>query len=95
VFLKDYGVVKFKRHAEHVFRFIDQTRKYLRRPQTNALLCTCFECLAEDLTRRNVPATPRTMLDQIERVEVAVDMNYPGYASAGMLHRIALLNFHT
>jgi hypothetical protein len=63
----------------------------LRRPERMVLEDMALGCLADYLRALDIPVTPTTMLRQLGHLEYAVDRNYPGYAKARMLHKIAKL----
>ena len=63
----------------------------VRRPIKAAVRRRMLACLAKYLRAVNVPPTPKTMLQNLSRLEHAVNSCYPGYINARMLHRIAPL----
>jgi hypothetical protein len=87
-FLEQYGTRKFTSKVADVYAFISSTRKFLRQQQTEALVVLCLQCLAEDLQRRDIPVTPKVLLDNLASLQYAVDRCFPGYVRAGLLHKI-------
>lgn len=81
-----YGRKKFVEKANIILDYTRSTRKAMRRPQLQGLVTLCLKCLAKNLKARDIPVTPRTLLDNIEHLSYAVNRAFPGYASAGMLH---------
>lgn len=86
--LPRYGLAKFMEKSDEAYSFVDDTRRYLRPPQVKVLLDVAMKCLAADLRSRELPVTPTLLLNQMGRLTFAVDQCFPGYARAGILHRI-------
>lgn len=87
--LETYGARKYKQRVSELYEYVDAARKFLRPPELAALLELCVNCLALDIQRRgSIPVTPATLLDSVSRIEIAVDDQFPGYADAGLLHRM-------
>ena len=87
-FISAYGKHKFAERVESVLEYMNDSRKYLLRAQTNSLIQLCFRSLASELRRREIPVTPKTLLDNVGSLPNAVDIRFPGYAAAGLLHRV-------
>lgn len=61
-----------------------------RLPPLSATDCVALgrlaaRCLADYLLRAKVPLSPRSMMNTVRQVPVAIDMAYPGYLEAGLL----------
>jgi hypothetical protein len=87
-FLESYGRAKYAEKVQTVYEYVASTRKFLRLPQVQALVALCLRCLANDLKSREIPTTPKIVLDNLNFLAHAVDKAFPGYASAGLLHRL-------
>lgn len=87
-FLEKYGTKKFSGSVQELYGFIDSYRRFLRQPQINGLAFLCLRCLAQDLRRRELPVTPKVLLDNLSILPYAVDRAFPGYMRAGMLHKV-------
>lgn len=87
-FLEQYGRRRFAERVEELLTFISDTRRYLRQVQVQSLVVTCLRCLASELRGREIPVTPRTVLNNMSMLRHAVDRRFPGYASAGLLHKV-------
>ena len=87
-FLEGYGRKKFAGRVSEILAYIADTRKYLRPVQLHGLITTCLKCLASELVAREIPTTPRNILNNLSMLPHAVDKRFPGYASAKLLHRI-------
>lgn len=88
-----------KRHGVNRVDYSDAVRsvfdlilavKPVRRPTVDqvALLDVLFECLVKDMSQRRIEVNPRTMIEAVPRLRVAVENCYPGYVAAGMLDRL-------
>jgi len=83
-----YGRKHFDDKVHIVLGFIESYRKLLRRPQVQGLATMCLKCLVKHMQSREIPVTVKTVLDSLELMPHAVNKAYPGYADAGMLHRL-------
>jgi len=63
----------------------------VRRPVKASVRRRMLTCLAKYLRAIDVPPTPTTMIQNLSRLEHAVNSCYPGYINARLLHRIAPL----
>jgi hypothetical protein len=75
--------------ARSTFDLVHEVRP-VRHPGQDAaaLVELMFECLVKDLGRRRVEITPKTMLQAVPRLRLAIEDCFPGYVAAGMLHRL-------
>lgn len=87
-FLESYGRAKFSERAAEIIQFVSESRRALRAPQIRGLVEVCLRSLASDLRSREIPVSPRTILDNIGSMPRAVDRRFPGYAAAGLLHKV-------
>lgn len=87
-FLSSYGRKKFESRSKEIFEFIEPSRQCLRPEQSKQLLETCLKALAEDVRRRSIPVTAKTVLDNVSMLPSAIDRKFPGYVDAGLLHRV-------
>ncbi len=83
-----YGARKYRQQVEEILEFISEARKLLRPVQVSGLMATCLRCLASDLQSRGIPISPSTLMNSVGMLRHAVDQNFPGYHSAGHLHRL-------
>ncbi|MBO0736431.1 MAG: hypothetical protein J2P48_07665 [Alphaproteobacteria bacterium] len=72
-----------------VYAFCAQAQP-VRRPVVDhaALAELVLGCLVSDMRRRSVSVTPKSIIEELPRLRVAVDRAYPGYLDAGMLHML-------
>jgi hypothetical protein len=63
----------------------------LRKPQRMLVEEMALSCLADYLEVLDIPVTPTTMVKHVAQLEYAVNRNFPGYAKARLLHKIAKL----
>jgi hypothetical protein len=56
-----------------------------------ALVELALRCLASDLHTRGIEATPKRLIDNLERIYIAIDHAFPGYVEAGLLHELIRL----
>jgi hypothetical protein len=93
ILTKSYGKARFDGDAKAVAQFVSKASSghILRRPHRQALTKTCLQCLDTYCKWwRQSPAGPGPagLLAQLGYLQEAVDAAFPGYAGAGMLHRI-------
>lgn len=89
-FVKNYGKGKYSKNVSYLYRFVDESCDgFLRRSQRNSVARTSLRCLAKRLAEQEIQPTPKTVLNNIHRLPVAVDSCYPYYAKSKMLHRVA------
>lgn len=92
-FLRDkrYGVprAEYKDALRQLFDLIYSVTP-VRHPHLDqvALIELMLECLAADQRRRNVETTPKTLVQAMPRLQVAIDFSYPGYVQSQMLHKL-------
>jgi len=94
-FVKSYGVKRFKIACD-VFRdFVSSAcPTKMRRVERAAVESLVAGCLASELRRGGRPVTPTTMLDMMAFLAGCVNRDFPGYASARMLHRVVAAREH-
>jgi hypothetical protein len=63
-------------------------RQTQQRVEIEGLLSIGIVGLYEDLVRWQIPPTPRTLLKNIHRIPAKMEVQFPGYASSGILHII-------
>jgi hypothetical protein len=56
-----------------------------------ALVALALRCLASDMRTRGLEVTPRKILENLERLYIAIDTAFPGYVEAGLLHMLIRL----
>lgn len=89
--VKNYGRRKFADDVEYVLHYIRKAAgSRLRREHEQALLNVIMRCLAQQLERRGLMVSPNLLLNNLDYLEHAVDQQFPGYADARMLHRVAM-----
>lgn len=78
--------------VEAIIHFCDQAEPVRRRDEDRAaLLDLVLECLAADMQKRKEWVTPKTILEALPRLHIAVDQAFPGYIAAGLLHKLIRL----
>jgi hypothetical protein len=88
IFLKSFGKSAFRASASDVIAFARGGKTIMRAPELAELIYLCMRCLAKHLRSREIPATPKVMMENMSLMPAAVDRAYPGYAKAGMLHAL-------
>lgn len=92
-FLRDkrYGVprAEYKDAVRQLFDLIYSVER-VRHPHQDqvALIELMLECLAADQRRRQVETTPKSLVQAMPRLRVAIDFSYPNYCDSGMLHKL-------
>jgi hypothetical protein len=83
------GVGKFRIMCEDLRQFAEAgSSGELHETQLRGLIEMCIRCLAEELRARRWAVTPRAFAESMARLGDAVDACFPGYANAGLLHRL-------
>jgi hypothetical protein len=91
-YIQAHGKARYIEHVEAVESLISRALpEMVRRPVKASVRRRMLTCLAKYLRAINVPPTPTTMVQNLGRLEYAVDACYPGYINARLLHRIAPL----
>jgi len=83
-----FGVATFRTCAQTLEAVINKACKQTGRPDRAmrvAMRILVMRCLSNWLKISNVPPSPRSLLANIEKLEYAVDQEYPGYIEAGIL----------
>jgi hypothetical protein len=62
--------------------------KVTQRNEYMALTGTVLGCLVDWMKEREIPVTAKTILDSIYTLPQAVEICFPSYAKAGLLHAI-------
>ena len=88
-FFEIYGRAKFEQRCFDFLEIVSDSRQHLRPVQVCGLIELCLRALASELRAREIPVSPRTMFDNFGMIPHALDQRYPGYAAAGLLHRLA------
>ena len=90
VLLKSYGKARFAADAERLASFIEAATRgaLLRKPVRITLAARIIDCLDKHTKKWRQGTGPSSILNMMAYLEDAVDAAYPGYAQAGMLHRI-------
>ncbi len=88
-FLKAYGKQKYADREQELESFLHAALPPVtRRPVRDSIREASLRCLANELRARSIPVTPGSLLNSFSMLEYAVDRWYPGYISAGLLHRV-------
>lgn len=88
-FVEAFGKTKFDSCRKHVNRVLkDAVPQTIRQSHKDAIKQRMLRCLANYLRLRDIPATAKTMLNNIDKLEAAVDYEFPGYIAARLLHKI-------
>lgn len=84
------GAGKFRMLCEEIRAFITEGTHDadLHESQLRGLVEIMIRCLAEEIRDRNMPSTPRTIMEGLPLLGQAVDERFPGYARAGRLGRL-------
>jgi len=83
-----FGVQRFNACAQVLESLVNRACKSTKRPdksQRIAMRRLLLECLRDYLKYGNIAVSPARLLNNIEKLEYAVDQQYPGYIEAGML----------
>lgn len=62
--------------------------------QRNAVIRVVIECLVEDMVGRMpraIPIAAKSLIDNRDRIAIAVEQSFPGYYRAGLLDRVAMM----
>ena len=93
-FLRDkrHGVVRddYRDAVRALYDLIHEAKPVRHAAQDAAALTELLlDCLARDMKdRRRIEITAKTLVQNMPRLRVAVEDAYPGYAAAGMLHKL-------
>ena len=86
------GVSAFRDAANMLDNYITEgSRLVMRRQVRQRLLRVVLDCLVDSLREQGEFITLNNVLAKLPTVAWAVEEAFPGYAGAGMLHRIAAI----
>jgi hypothetical protein len=86
-----YGQKKYRERLDEIDGLVTRAvPEMTRRPVKVAVRRMALRCLARHLVSREIPATPKTMLDNLAFLPHAVEQAYPGYIASRLLHRVAV-----
>lgn len=90
-FMTSYGKAKFDAKAADLAEFIDNGcgAGLLRLPVRQAVGERIIRALVSYMKTRDIVCTPTTVLNSFVMLADAADSQYPGYAKARLLHRLA------
>ncbi len=83
-----FGVQRFLACAQVLEAVLAKACTRSARPDKamrNAMRRFLLDCLCRWLKGANVPVSPKTVLQNIDKLEYAADQEYPGYIDAGIL----------
>lgn len=81
-----YGMQRFKACAQMLDGLIKKVCPVgTKKPVRHAMRKLLLNCLCNWLRGANVPLSPKVVLNNMEKLEHAVDQEYPGYIDAGIL----------
>lgn len=90
--VKSYGHAHYADRSATILATIDHgLSRILRRAEKRKVIACGLDSLVDSMIERNIPVIPGTVLDQADFLFIAINKSFPGYAKAGMLHRIANL----
>jgi hypothetical protein len=90
MFVKSVGRGKLTEASDWVGCYVDDSCDAdMRKPVRQAVMQTAFKCLIKYMGARGIPVNPTTILGQIDVMQHAVDIAFPGYSAARLLHRVA------
>lgn len=90
VFVKQYGRAKYLDQVSVLDTYIEQgTGEMLRFPVRSALVHRLVRLLRDYTSALDIPATPRALINCMGMLSAAVELQFPGYRAARLLHRMA------
>lgn len=92
-FLASYGRARFDERVDELEKYIDRScGELMRAPQRQAVRVQVLKSIVSYLHRCDVVCSPKAVINaSAMRLGEAVDQAFPGYARAGLLHRVAPL----
>jgi hypothetical protein len=90
-FLESFGKSEYQRCSEQMDALIARAvPKGTRKPVVMAVRRVMIDTLIAHLDNRNIPVSPRSILNSFGMLKYAVDQAYPGYIEAQLLHMVAM-----
>jgi len=90
-FVRTFGVQRFKDCALDMETVLDKALpEDVKRNVRNTVRSKIMNCLADYLRDASLAVSPKTLLNNFDKLEYATDRHYPGYIAAQLLHRIVL-----
>lgn len=90
VFVTDYGRTKFQDRLATLDDVLNLgVPAGTSRTVRMAVKRVALSALVEMLTERSIPVTAKTLLNSFDRLQFAVDLQFPGYIRAKLLHKVA------
>lgn len=88
-----HGRDRFRSFASDVESYIsDSCGALMRRSVRDEVRRQIIDCLGKMMREwENIPVAPNSLINCIDYLPSAVEQNFPGYADAGMLHKVARL----
>ena len=91
-----YGRTKYAEKLAEVEHVLESAIPALSRlPLKRSVMLIMIKCLVKYLTAIDIPATPKTLLNNTGLLVHAIDQVFPGYIAARLLHRVAVLGQRT
>jgi hypothetical protein len=90
---KGYSRDRFADDVDFLAAWLDRgCSRPVNRTQRAALFGMAIGCLSRYLDRASVPIVHRNLLLNLDKVGTAVNRAFPGYQSAGVLDRLAMMS---
>ena len=90
-FLEGYGRVKYLDGVATMEAILSEAvPKQERKDVRQRVRIIALECLRDYLHSAEIPCTAKTMLNNFDYLRHAIDVQFPGYIDAQLLHRVAL-----